>query len=122
MKILIIEDSEFQAKMIHLALKESVNYQLYFALDAFEGYSLLKAVPEIDVIVLDNEMPYVNGEIFIEKLKQTDFYKNIPIIMSTVDDSSADYFLKAGADRCLKKPYPIEELTAAIFDLVAPKE
>ena len=64
----------------------------------------MKAVNSLDVVVLDNKLPYANGMDLLQIIKESDNFKNIPIIMSSADD---DYesFKTIGADYYLHKPY-----------------
>jgi len=117
MKILIVEDTEIHAKMMIYMLNKLKKGEIITACDAFEGYAVLKAIPNIDVIIMDFRLPYVNGLEFIQKLRNTDLYKNIPVIISSADDDT-ETFLKAGACSVLNKPYTQECLLLHIENIL----
>jgi len=106
-KILIIDDSRSQLTVINKIIAQLKIHQTYLALDALEGFVMLRAIPGIDFIVVDYNMPYINGVEFIKKIKNTPPFDKIPIIVSSAQDLSNEY-KAAGADYCLIKPYSVK--------------
>ena len=72
-----------------------------------------------DIIVADMNMPELNGVDFIMQIRSSGFFKDIPLIMLSGNESSADKIrcLKAGADDYLVKPFNPEELQARIDNI-----
>jgi len=72
-----------------------------------------------DVIVADINMPELNGIEFIKQIRSSGFFKDIPLIMSSGNEGSAEKIkcLKSGADDYLIKPFNPEELEARIDNI-----
>lgn len=72
-----------------------------------------------DVIVADFNMPEMNGFEFIQQIRSSGLYKNIPLIMLSGNENTADKIkcLKAGADDYMVKPFNPEELEARINNI-----
>ena len=101
-KILIIEDDE----SVRSELKELLSNAGYDAL-TLEGYNnMLEDILSIhpDLILLDINIPYMNGEILLKNLRKV---SNIPVIMVTSKNTEIDEVLSMsyGADDYITKPY-----------------
>ena len=101
-KILIIEDDE----SVRGELKELLSNAGYDAL-ILEGYSnMLDDILSIhpDLILLDINIPYMNGEVLLKNLRKV---SNIPVIMVTSKNTEIDEVLSMsyGADDYITKPY-----------------
>lgn len=101
-KILIIEDDE----SVRVELKELLSNAGYDAL-ILEGYSnMLDDILSIhpDLILLDINIPYMNGEVLLKNLRKV---SNIPVIMVTSKNTEIDEVLSMsyGADDYITKPY-----------------
>ena len=101
-KILIIEDDE----SVRSELKELLSNAGYEAL-ALEDYTnMLEDILMIrpDLVLLDINIPYMNGEVLLKTLrKESDF----PVIMVTSKNTEIDEVLSMsyGADDYITKPY-----------------
>ena len=108
-QILIIVDNLDIARQIKTYLEKN-NYQVALAKDYYEA--LYKMNVDIDVALLDINLPDKDGEDLIEKLKE----KDIRVIVTTVK-SDEDFIIKAldqGADDYLTKPFSLAILRARI--------
>lgn len=101
-KILIVEDDEKLRKN----LKELLDASGYEALVLENFKDSLKSILESDanLILLDINIPYINGEVLIRKIRKE---SNVPIIMVTSRNSETDEALSIsfGADDYITKPY-----------------
>lgn len=72
-----------------------------------------------DVIIADMNMPELNGYEFITQIRSSGFFRDIPLVMLSGNESTADKIkcLKAGADDYLVKPFNPEELEARIENI-----
>lgn len=72
-----------------------------------------------DVIIADINMPELNGVDFIRQIRSSGFFKEVPLVMLSGNDNSADKIkcLKAGADDYIVKPFNPEELSARIDNI-----
>lgn len=101
-KILIVEDdrsivSELEALLIHAGYEIEILKDFQNALE-----EVLKILP--DLILLDINIPYLNGEVLLQSLRKV---SNIPVIMVTSRASETDEVLSMsyGADDYVTKPY-----------------
>lgn len=101
-KIIIVEDDEKLRKN----LKELLDASGYEAIVLEDFRDSLKTILESDanLILLDINIPYINGEALIKEIRKE---SNVPIIMVTSRDSETDEALSIsfGADDYITKPY-----------------
>lgn len=114
-KILIIEDDEKLRKELETFLNK--NGFIATSLNKFDN-----AVEDIqkiqaDLLLLDINLPYTDGEFICKEVRKT---SNVPIIMVTSRDSEMDELLSLnyGADQYVTKPYNIQILLAKIVGLL----
>ena len=114
-KILIVEDDEKLSKELKIFLDkngyDSVILQKFD--NAVEDILNEKA----DLLLLDINLPYTDGEFICKEIRKT---SNVPIIMVTSRDSEMDELLSLnyGADQYVTKPYNIQILLAKIVGLL----
>lgn len=104
MKIAIIDDNSFLISSIKEKLSFFEEIQIKFT--ACDGIDLMKKLEEnhiVDVLLMDIEMPNLNGIEATKLVKQK--YPQIKIVMLTVFDNDENIFnaIKAGADGYLLK-------------------
>jgi DNA-binding response OmpR family regulator len=101
-KILIIEDDE----LISNELKNLLDSNNYSSIILNDFKNPLNEILDIkpDLILLDINIPYMNGEILLKNLRES---SNIPVIMVTSRNSDIDEALSItyGADDYITKPY-----------------
>lgn len=119
MKILIIEDHpKLRANIIeYLSLK---GYTAEWATHGEEALSLLHG--HYDIIILDMNMPIMDGKSFLEKLRKDGF--TIPVITLTSNSLLEDKItmFDLGADDYVVKPFELRELEARILAVGRRKE
>ncbi len=86
--ILLVDDSKMVQAKFRLAL-EKAGFEVISALDGKEGLSLARA-KKPDVIILDVNMPVMNGWQVLRSLKIHPELRKIPVIMATTADKIAD--------------------------------
>ena len=116
-KIAIADDNSFLIS----AVKEKLSFfdDLKLKFSALNGLELIKKLQDnhnIDIILMDIEMPILNGIETTEIVKQK--YPHIKIIMLTVFDNDENIFnaIKAGADGYLLKEVHAKYLHDGIVD------
>lgn len=101
-KILIIEDDQVIADELDKLLKTSG----YMSLILKNFKNALEEIKEVkaDLILLDINIPYVNGEELLLDLRKS---SNVPVIMVTSRESEVDEVISMtyGADDYITKPY-----------------
>jgi len=116
-KILIIDDNlEFLATTSELVQEIKSGSKVLSARSGQEGIEIAKS-KQPDVILLDIEMPKMDGFKVCQLLKADETTKHIPIILLTGiknDSASRIKGLNYGADVFLSKPFKSDELAAQI--------
>ncbi len=113
-KILIIDDDESATKLARF-LMEKEGYEVFSATDGIKGLEKLQKVSP-DLVLLDIDMPRMNGFQVCQKIRGDVLYRHLPIIMLT-GSSEEDNLVKAlgfGSDDYMLKPYKNAELVARV--------
>lgn len=106
LSILIIDDNENNLYTLEYILKQVDGLDIYKAANGNDGFDIL-ANQEVDLIIVDVQMPEMNGFEFCNKLQDDDRYKNIPFIFLTAYFKSEEFEArgyKIGAFDYLTKP------------------
>jgi len=120
MKILIVDDSSVMRKVIKAAA-DVLNLDTDEAQDGVEALEKLSSgYREIDLVLLDWNMPGKSGFEVLEEIKTSEKYKNIPVMMVTTEGHKASIVaaVRAGADNYLVKPFTIDELESKIVECI----
>ncbi|MEP7164850.1 MAG: response regulator [Ferruginibacter sp.] len=93
-KILLVEDDELDVISVQRTLKKlDISYELYTAYNGKEALDLLNAneAPlNPDVILLDLNMPKMNGIEFLKIIRMDEKYKNIKVFVMTTSAENSD--------------------------------
>jgi PAS domain S-box-containing protein len=111
--ILVVEDSAPDRLMISSILKD---YNVLMARDGKEALEILDKHEDISLLVLDLNMPVMNGFEVLETLKSHKKHKNLRTIILTVFDEAENEIkgLKLGAVDYIRKPIHKETFKARI--------
>lgn len=111
-KILVIDDEPGVRDLVCDALSMS-DFLSTQAADGLEALSLLRR-EKFDLLVLDINMPKLDGLALLEKLRNEGL--SIPVLMlsARADKSDINQGLRLGADDYLTKPFSIEELVLRV--------
>lgn len=113
-KILVIDDE----KSIRVLLKNYLDkeYEVITKENGEEGMAWLQQGDFPDMIVADIQMPKMDGYEFIKNIRASGYFKDIPLIMLSGIESSAEKVkaLKLGANDYMVKPFNPEELQVRI--------
>ena len=120
--LLIVDDS----RMIRKMMKNILAASGYNIIEAKNGKEALQKVEEenVDLMLVDMQMPDMSGLEVIKQLKQNDEFYNLPIfvISSTLDIESMRDAYKAGVLDYFKKPFSPEELKLKVEQVIRHKE
>jgi two-component system chemotaxis response regulator CheY len=118
-KILSVDDSAIIRRIIRSAV-EVLKYDLVEASDGEEAIAKLHSEDNIKLILLDWNMPGMNGYEFLKIAKGHNLFKNIPIMMVTTESEKENIIkaVKAGVANYLVKPFTSEELIKKIMQCV----
>jgi serine phosphatase RsbU (regulator of sigma subunit) len=117
-KVLVVEDHPVSRKMLEAMLRK--NYQVISAASGKDAISLVEDVKP-DLVLLDIEMPDMDGFQTLEILRRGVIDQAVPVIFLTArdDSESRDRGLEAGAVDYLTKPYDKQELSIKVKNHLA---
>ena len=123
-KIFIIDDDPFVLDIIETMLAESPEYEITKFLNSPNA---LNAVTDQkpDIVILDINMPIMNGFEFCHALKSNIDTRHVSVILATAYDSKhsqSDGLIKYGADSYIPKPINRERLLACIQNIIKVRE
>jgi len=112
-KILVVDDS-----LVDMMMIKGILYD-YEIIDAYDGAQALDRVsknPDIDLMILDLNMPVMNGFEVLEKLREMQMSKNISVLILTNYDELESEIkgLELGAVDYIRKPLNLESLRKRI--------
>lgn len=120
-KLLVVDDE----RSIRMLLENyfSQDYRVTVKSDGQEAMNWLHEGNIPDLIVADIHMPNMDGYAFVDNLRASGYFKDIPIIMLSGSESSAEKvkFLRMGANDYMVKPFNPEELSVRIELLLSRK-
>lgn len=117
-KVLVVDDSKLMHKMYEVMLRQ---YALVYALDGRQALDRLREHPDIDLVLLDINMPNMNGLEFLAELRADARWPDLHIIIISTEGRDEDTArgLEAGATAYIKKPFHSEEILDVISRLEA---
>lgn len=120
--VLIAEDNNEIRELVCTEL-EAEGFKVISVTNGKEAVSKSRSLKP-DVIVMDLVMPVMNGFEAIERLKDDDTTRHIPIIVGTVSEEKEDIVksFEAGAIAYTSKPYFMPELKARINSVLKSKK
>jgi len=113
--ILIVDDEPTNVKLLHVVLQKN-DYTTLEATDGKQGVEMARS-QKPDVIIMDKNMPVMDGLEATRILKNDEATKHIPIIFVTSSAMKGDReeILKSGCDEYISKPIDIYK----VLDMVA---
>lgn len=113
MRILIADDKEINRRILTDIL-QNLGYETQEACDGREALGILAETQSPPIVLLDWEMPHVNGLEVCRMLRRQDItglnYKYIVMITGHQEEASIDAAFAAGADDYITKPFNFQKL------------
>jgi two-component system, chemotaxis family, chemotaxis protein CheY len=115
MRVLVLDDSRAVRFIIGKILKE-LGMEVFHAANGLEGLEQLKQVPDIELMLVDWNMPEMNGLDFIRTVRAQPAFANVRILMVTSEAEGVQVTraLNAGANEYLMKPFTKDVLVAKL--------
>lgn len=112
-KILIVDDSKTDRLLISNMLNDC---ELTCACDGLEAMEIIQTNPDLDLIILDLNMPRMNGFEVLEALKSNSAYNKLATLILTNYDETENEIkgLDLGAVDYIRKPLNMESLRKRI--------
>lgn len=121
-KVLVVDDEIHIVHVVAIKLRNN-GYEVISADNGAEAFELA-CEEKPDIIVTDYQMPVMSGLELVEKLRQRDDMKDIPVIMLTArsfaitKEQQEDLRISS----CLSKPFSPKELLGNIEDVLYQKQ
>lgn len=112
--LLIMDDAPGIQKILTNFLQKE--FDLVIKNDGMEGMHWLDEGNMVDLIVADLNMPNLNGKEFLQTIRASNFYRNIPVVILSAENDSNERIdcLNKGADDFIEKPFNPAEVAAKI--------
>ena len=116
-QILLAEDSSADVGIVRIALRDQLDHVLHVARDGEEAIRFIEKadndakMPGPDLLLLDMHLPKYDGEAILKRLRSTERYAQIPVIVMTASDApqDRDRAQKHAAIFYFRKPSRLEE-------------
>ena len=118
MKVLSVDDSAIIRKIIR-GSAETLGLDFLEAGDGQEALNLLdNEYQDVSLILLDWNMPVMDGFTTLQYLKSDERFKSIPVMMVTTEAERANIVraIQAGAKHYLVKPFTPEDLMSTMLE------
>jgi two-component system chemotaxis response regulator CheY len=115
MRALVIDDSR-AVRMIIGAILRELSMEVLEAANGLEALEQLRQNPDVDLVLVDWNMPAMNGLDFIRAVRADPAYAGLRILMVTTEAEGAQVTraLNAGANEYLMKPFTRDVLVAKL--------
>lgn len=112
MRILLVDDSATMRRIQKTQVNGLGISDVVEAGDGNEALQKLKTSMPVDIVMLDWNMPVMDGFTFLKKMREDATYKSVKVIMCTSESEKSRVVeaLKAGANNYLVKPFTPEAL------------
>jgi two-component system, chemotaxis family, response regulator Rcp1 len=122
-EVLLVEDSPGDVRLTREALRDAdASVRLHVAIDGVEAMAFLNRegayanAPRPDFILLDLNLPKMDGREVLARIKEDESLKTIPTVILTTSDADTDvarsYQLQANC--YLTKPVQLDEFEALV--------
>ena len=111
MLALIVDDSRTMRLVLKKILNE-VGFEVSEAGDGSEALIRLKELDRVDLMLVDWNMPVMDGLEFVRTVRQDNAYDEVPLMMVTTEDTMDRVVeaLNAGANEYVMKPFTSESI------------
>ncbi len=116
-KCLLVDDNKDVLLYLNRVLLDT-GINILTARSGIEAIEIVKSVPDIDVVLLDMQMPEMNGIEATREIRK--IRRDIPIIAQTafIFEDDKDIILEAGCDACLIKPIRKDHLLTVMSSFI----
>ena len=118
-RVLVVEDSSAMRAFVQAALEETGEMLVTQAASGFEALRILPR-ETFDVVVVDINMPDINGLELVSFMRRSEAHLNTPIILISTESGERDQArgLAIGANAFLSKPFSADALREMVVGLL----
>ena len=121
-RVLIVEDNPQNMRLLEMVLRAK-GYTLLKAIDGEEALDVaMREQP--DLIIMDIQLPKMNGLEVTRKLREAPAFSHTPIIAITAYAMKGDRerVIESGCNTCLSKPINTRELPEMIAEMLLQRQ
>lgn len=113
--VLVIDDDEINLVVAKVVLERTWQCQVITVTNALEGIAIMQRQP-ITVVLLDIEMPDIDGFETLAEIRKDPRLRNIPVIMLTAaaDRDTVARVMQQGVEGYIRKPFLPEKLAEQV--------
>ena len=117
-KVLVVDDEIHIVHVVAIKLRNN-GFEIVTAANGAEAFELVSS-EKPDIIVTDFQMPVMTGLELVEKIRQNEATKDIPVILLTARNFAIEDKQKEDLQisDCLSKPFSPKELLRSIQDIL----
>ena len=122
-KIMVVDDDEMNLKMAEFVLKKEMDVEITTATGGYQCIEILQQDCNYDLILLDIQMPRMDGIKTLEMIRKREDWKNLPVIFLTAsaDKETVIKAGKLGVEGYIKKPFMPKDLVERVSLALAAK-
>lgn len=123
MLALVVDDSRAMRLVLKKIMNE-VGFEVSEAGDGSEALIRLKELDSVDLMLVDWNMPVMDGLEFVRAVRKNESYDEVPVMMVTTEDGMDKIVeaLEAGANEYVMKPFTSETIIEKLEILGIPTE
>lgn len=121
--IMVVDDDDMNLQMAEFILKKEMDVNIVLADSGYKCIELLQKKTAVDLILLDFQMPRMDGIKTLETIRGHREWKDIPVIFLTAaaDKNTVIRAGKLGVDDYIKKPFTPADLIERVNKVFAMK-
>lgn len=123
--VLIVDDSRVMRQMIKRTMgMASLDVgEVYEAANGIEAFAQL-AQHEVGAVILDINMPVMNGVQFMERMKDDPRLRDVPVVIASTEGSETriEQLMSYGARGYVRKPFHPEQLRDTLAPIIGISE
>lgn len=114
--VLIIDDDAMNLRVAEMLLKKELGVKTELSKGGLDGIMRLQEHEDIHLVLLDIQMPVVDGLRTLELIRKHEEWDHIPVIFLTAseDQETMEQAERLGAAGYIKKPFLPQELVAQV--------
>ncbi len=120
LKFLIVDDSPTMRRIVTNTLKRLGYRDIEEADNGQTALDKLRTIPGINFVVTDWNMPVMDGLTFVQTMRSSQEFKNIPILMITTRSVKDDIIeaMKSGVNNYIVKPFTPDTMKEKIDSIL----
>ncbi len=109
--VLIADDSSTVRKFVTFSLNAE-SLEVVTAVDGMDALEKISQTPKVDLIIVDLNMPNMDGYEFIQNVRGSEIHGKVPIIILSSErgEESKQRGKEVGADAYIEKPFDAKKI------------